>query len=200
MAASAEALKAEGNAAYAAGDNDTALRCYMRAIEAAADEDAEAAALLPVLHSNASAAASRLPGKAREAKQHADTCVELKPDWPKGYLRQAAAAQLMHQPGDAERALRTGLKACPAAADQAVLRQELDQLLQVRDCYRQRGMPLTTWPVDAWVLPPASPPAPSHSSVQHNHGLNVALVCAAGRWRPKRAARLPARHPCAENA
>lgn len=183
MAASAEALKAEGNAAYAAGDNDAALGCYMRAIEAAADADAEeAAALLPVLHSNASAAASRLPGKAREAKQHADTCVELKPDWPKGYLRQAAAAQLMHRPGDAERALRAGLKACPAAADQAVLRQELDQLLQVRGWCRRWGMPLTSWPVDTGVLPPASPPAPSHSTAAQPRPQSLALVCIAGRW------------------
>lgn len=133
MAASAEALKAEGNAAYAAGDNETALACYERAIALCSSGDAEeAAALLHILHSNAAAAAARLPGKAQLSNQHADTCVTLKPDWPKGYVRQAAAAHLLHRPGDAERALRAGLKACPAAADQTMLRHELQKLLQVR--------------------------------------------------------------------
>ena len=148
MSASAEALKAEGNAAYAAGDNEAALRCYEQAIEAAAAGDAEeAAALLHVLHSNASAAASRLPGKAEAAKQHAASAVALKPDWPKGYVRQAAAAHLLHRPGDAERALRAGLRACTAAADQAVLRQELQKLLQVGGLVPWEAclLPATLW-------------------------------------------------------
>lgn len=47
--------------------------------------------------------------------QHCSTrCVELQPAWAKGYGRVSAAAQLAHRPGEAEAALKKGLKACPA--------------------------------------------------------------------------------------
>ena len=98
--------------------------------------------MLHVLHSKASAAAARIGGRAQAAKAHADEAVALKPDWLKGYVRQAGAALLLHRPGDAERALRAGLKACPAAADQAALRQELERLLQVRKGYGGLGVVL----------------------------------------------------------
>lgn len=130
MAPSAEELKAQGNEAYSAGDNAAALAAYEAGIELATSGDAAAAAMLHILHSNASAAAACLDNKAQQALAHAQRAVELKPDWAKGYLRQAAAALLLHRPGDAERALRTGLTKAGAEGE-AVLQVELDKILQV---------------------------------------------------------------------
>lgn len=67
----------------------------------------------------------------KEALEHARCCVELMPDCPESYSRLAAAAQLAHRPGEAEAALRRGLKACPAGDEAAGLQRELEKLLQV---------------------------------------------------------------------
>lgn len=186
----AEELKAAGNAAYAAGDNAKALESYTAALQAA-----DAAPIAHVLHSNASAAAARLGGEhAAAALDHARRCVELKPDWPKGYARVGAAAQLAHRPGEAEAALRRGLKACPAGPEAAILQAELDRLLLVRSG-RSRLTAPTCERCCAAVLrlgrgglasPPATPTA--------------ACPCPAGRRQPGAAARLPSGQPRPEHA
>lgn len=198
----AEALKAEGNDAYAAGDNATALGCYERGIALAAGGDEEAAAILHVLHSNASAAAARIDGKAQAAKAHADDAVALKPDWAKGYVRQAGAALLLHRPGDAERALRGGLKACPAVADQAALRQELDRLLQVRGVCMWRWHCQSGRLQGAQLLWQCGLMCVSSFALRARPGFEFPPAAApgAGRWRPERSARLPAGHPGTEHA
>lgn len=130
MAPSADELMAQGNEAYGAGDNAAALAAYESAIALAASGDAAATGMLHVLHSNASAAAARLDGKAQQALEHAQRAVALKPEWPKRYMRQAAAALLLHRPGDAERALREGLRKAPAEGE-ALLRPQLNKILEV---------------------------------------------------------------------
>ena len=52
--------------------------------------------------------------------------------WPLRRLAAAAAAAAAHRPGEAEAALRCGLKRCLAASDgRAALQHELDRLLEV---------------------------------------------------------------------
>jgi tetratricopeptide (TPR) repeat protein len=147
----ADELKAEGNSFYAQGNDEAALDCYQRALAlvksqapnngsassaAAAAPDTDAPSLEAVLLSNASAAAARL-GQAGEARKYADRAVARQPAWAKAYLRQAVAAELQHRPGDAERALRAGLKAC---SDKAKLQAELDRLLRVRCGHRSPAL------------------------------------------------------------
>ncbi len=124
MAGDAARLKAEGNDHWAAGRTQDALQCYRAALDVAEQADQH------VLHSNISAALQKL-GKHREAREEADKCVRLAPHWAKGYLRQAAASELSHRPGDAEAALRAGLKRVSDDGKKA-LQQGLDRLLQVR--------------------------------------------------------------------
>lgn len=189
MAPSAEQLKAQGNEAYRAGDNAGALAAYESAIAAAAGEDAEdAAAILPILHSNASAAAARLEGKAQLALEHAQRAVEMKPAWAKGYVRQAAASLLLHRPGDAERALRQGLRKASGDGEQ-MLRLELDKILEVGGCCRHNGGVLRR----GGAAHPAGRPCPP-----------ACLPCRrslpAGRRRPAAAAGHHARQPSPADA
>ena len=79
----AEAAKAEGNAAFAAGRNAEAVEAYSRAIELDPDNH--------VLWSNRSAAYLKLGDAKSKAYRDAARCVELAPAWPKGYSRRGAA-------------------------------------------------------------------------------------------------------------
>ena len=72
--ATADDLKAQGNAAVAAHDYPKAIELYSKAIELAPDNY--------VLYSNRSAAYASF-GDYTKALEDAEKTVKLKPDWPK---------------------------------------------------------------------------------------------------------------------
>lgn len=100
----ADEAKAKGNAAFAAGDFETAARHFSDAIALAPTNH--------VLYSNRSAAYASLH-KYSEALSDAKKTVELKPDWAKGYSRLGAAHQGLGNYGDAISAYQKGLEIDP---------------------------------------------------------------------------------------
>eukprot|EP00798_Chlamydomonas_sp_ICE-L_P028061 gene28061-31164_t len=78
----ADALKAKGNAAFAAGEFNSAVALFSQAIELDPSNH--------VLYSNRSAASSSIKDFSA-ALVDAQKCVDLKPDWGKGYSRLGAA-------------------------------------------------------------------------------------------------------------
>ena len=103
-AGAAAALKAEGNKCLAAKDFDGAIAKYSEAI-----------ALDPanhVFYSNRSAAYLS-KGDANSALADADKCIEVKPDWPKGYGRKGAAHHSLQQYEQAFDAYEKGLAVAP---------------------------------------------------------------------------------------
>lgn len=84
----ADALKAEGNKAFAAKDFTTAIDKFSQAIELDSSNH--------VLYSNRSGSYASLK-QYEKALEDANKCTELKPDWSKGWSRKGAAA---HGVGD----------------------------------------------------------------------------------------------------
>ena len=104
MAEAALALKDEGNKCLKAKDFDGAIAKYTEAI-----------ALDPtnhVFYSNRSAA-HLSKGDANSALQDAEKCIEVKPDWPKGYVRKGAAHHSLKAYEEALKAYDAGLKIAP---------------------------------------------------------------------------------------
>lgn len=85
--------KAEGNKAFSAGNFQEAITHFTKAIECNPNDH--------VFYSNRSACYASL-GKYNEALQDAKKCVELKPDWAKGYGRKGLAEFYLQQLDDAE--------------------------------------------------------------------------------------------------
>lgn len=115
-AAGAHDAKAEGNAAFASGNFLTALERYVAGIAAAPDN--------AVLHSNRAAALLGLKAYA-DAEQSARRCVELDPNFAKGYGRLGEALRLLGKKTEARRVLGEGLDRCQG---NAALREALDAL------------------------------------------------------------------------
>jgi stress-induced-phosphoprotein 1 len=104
MAEAATALKDAGNKCLAAKDYAGAIAKYTEAI-----------ALDPansVFYSNRSAAYLS-KGDASAALADADKCIELKPDWSKGYGRKGAAHHALHEYDEAYDAYERGLSVDP---------------------------------------------------------------------------------------
>ncbi|XP_015750742.1 PREDICTED: stress-induced-phosphoprotein 1-like, partial [Acropora digitifera] len=103
-AVKAAELKNKGNSFLQTGDFAKAIECYTEAI-----------ALNPLEHvfySNRSAAYAK--GKNYDkALADARKCVELKPDWGKGYSRLGAALSFLGRHAEAERAYTKGLQLDP---------------------------------------------------------------------------------------
>ncbi|XVF10782.1 hypothetical protein REPUB_Repub07fG0212800 [Reevesia pubescens] len=100
----ADEAKAKGNAAFSAGDFNTAIKHFTEAIN-----------LYPtnhVLYSNRSASYASLH-QYDAALSDAKKTVELKPDWSKGYSRLGAAHLGSHQYQDAISAYKKGLEIDP---------------------------------------------------------------------------------------
>ncbi|CEG46508.1 stress-induced-phosphoprotein 1 [Plasmopara halstedii] len=101
MAQTAAEWKAKGNAALSAGNPNEAVECYTQAI-----------ALDPtdhVFYSNRSAAYLSLDD-ATHALEDAESCIKLKPDWPKAYTRKGAALHALKRYDDATSAYTAGLQ------------------------------------------------------------------------------------------
>ncbi|KAJ2597201.1 Hsp90 cochaperone [Coemansia sp. RSA 1721] len=109
----ANELKAQGNAAFAAGNHDEAIKLFTQAIELDPTNH--------VLYSNRSASLASLK-KYDEALNDAEKTVEIKPDWPKGYSRKGAALFGLHRLEEAKETYQAGLKYDP---ENALLKKSL---------------------------------------------------------------------------
>ncbi|KAL3320943.1 Stress-induced-phosphoprotein 1 [Cichlidogyrus casuarinus] len=101
---SVDELKAQGNAALQNNDTETAIKAYSEAI-----------ALDPknhVLYSNRSAAYAQKSSYS-DALADAEKCIEIKPDWVKGYTRKATALEFLERFSEAEIVLNRALEMDP---------------------------------------------------------------------------------------
>jgi len=103
LKATADEAKAEGDAAFKAGDFDGAVKHYTEAIEAVPNE---------VLYSNRSGAYAKLSNY-KNALLDANKCIDLKPAWAKGHSRRGAAYQGLRSFRAALSAYEEGLKIDP---------------------------------------------------------------------------------------
>ena len=107
LAAGAERAKVRGNEAFSKGDFDSAVKQFGVAIRLTPKNH--------VLYSNRSGAYASL-GKASDALSDANKCLELAPQWAKGYGRKGAALVLSGQYKEAMRAYKAGLEVEPGNA------------------------------------------------------------------------------------
>ncbi|KAL9952289.1 hypothetical protein ACROYT_G039524 [Oculina patagonica] len=103
-AAKAAQFKDKGNAFLQAGDFTKAIECYTEAIVLDPSNH--------VFYSNRSAAYAK-DQKYEQALTDAKKCVELKPDWGKGYSRLGAALSFLKRYDEAEKAYSKGLQLDP---------------------------------------------------------------------------------------
>lgn len=114
-AAKAAELKDKGNKFLQAGDFTKAIECYTEAIQLDPSNH--------VLYSNRSAANAK-DQKYEQALSDAEKCVELKPDWGKGYSRLGAAYSFLKRYDEAEKAYTKGLQLDP---ENAQLKSSLEE-------------------------------------------------------------------------
>ncbi|CAH3177665.1 unnamed protein product, partial [Porites evermanni] len=100
-------LKDQGNTHLQAGDLAKAVDCYTEAISLDPSNH--------VFYSNRSAAYAK-DKKYEQALADAKKCVELKPDWGKGYSRLGAALSFLGRHDEAEKAYTKGLQLDPSNA------------------------------------------------------------------------------------
>ncbi|KAJ1480259.1 hypothetical protein T484DRAFT_1627292 [Baffinella frigidus] len=99
---SADEFKLKGNAAFSAQNYPQAIKWFTKAIKVDGTNH--------VLYSNRSACYASLKDYA-QALQDADKCVSIKPDWGKGYGRQAAARHGMGAPPPSPTGVLLGCRA-----------------------------------------------------------------------------------------
>jgi len=111
----AEEWKARGNAAVKSGDHEAAIVCYSSGIDkVSTDSESEA-----LLRSNRALCLHKLE-RYQEAADDAKRCVDLKPDFVKGYLRGAMSLRALGCPGEALAMLKRAPvndEACALAAE-----------------------------------------------------------------------------------
>eukprot|EP00667_Euglena_gracilis_P001817 EG_transcript_1817 len=165
-------FKNKGNAAFQAGDYQTAILFFTKGIEHDLNNPTNY-----IFYSNRSAAYFALPDY-KSALQDAETVLRLKPDWPKGYSRKGAALVGCKMLPQAIEAYREGLKYDPTnsllleglqVAQSALHGTHPD--LQPSDSSRVAPgapVPLPTTPAQAVQSPPTrvtrskqSPPSPA---------------------------------------
>lgn len=103
--AAAEAFKADGNAQLAAKNYAGAVEMYSRAIDLDPDN--------AVYYSNRSAAYLAMGDARGKALRDAEKCIELKPEWWKGYSRKGAAEHALQRFDAARATYNQGLKLDP---------------------------------------------------------------------------------------
>lgn len=137
--AAAEAFKADGNAQLAAKNYVGAVEMYSRAIDLDPDN--------AVYYSNRSAAYLAMGDARGKALRDAEKCIELKPEWWKGYSRKGAAEHALQRFDAARATYNQGLKLDPdnaslleAAEDAYSAGQKHSQMLrdQAKQAERQR--------------------------------------------------------------
>jgi len=117
----AEAFKEKGNAAFSTGRFDQALDAYTQAVT----HDPNNASL----YSNRSATYAALR-KYEAALKDAEKVLEMRPDWPKGYLRQGNAYEGMLMYPEAHDAYKKGLQLDP---EEKTLRAAMEELTKLLD-------------------------------------------------------------------
>lgn len=120
----ASSLKEEGNARFKDGDFSAAVDAYTRSLELDASQH--------LCYSNRSAAYLKLGNRLEEALADANRCVELAPQWAKGYSRQAAALQELKRWDEAVAACEKGLAAGPDAALKKMIAEVQSRRFQER--------------------------------------------------------------------
>ncbi|KAJ2727076.1 Hsp90 cochaperone [Coemansia sp. Benny D115] len=120
---SANELKAQGNAAFAAGKHDEAIKLFTQAIELDPTNH--------VLYSNRSASLASLK-KYEDALKDAEKTIEIKPDWPKGYSRKGAALYGLQRMDEAVETYEAGLKHDP---ENALLKKGLSDAEAAMDSF-----------------------------------------------------------------
>lgn len=108
----AEQAKDRGNKQFSAGNYRDAISCFDEAIAIAERESAEN---MHVYFSNRSAAYLSL-GEATKALEDAESCIDAKNDWAKGYSRKGAALFTLKRFKDAVVAYQQGLQCDPTNA------------------------------------------------------------------------------------
>ncbi|CAH3145626.1 unnamed protein product [Pocillopora meandrina] len=126
-AAKAAELKDKGNKFLQANDFAKAIECYTEAISLDPSNH--------VLYSNRSAGYAK-DKKYEQALSDAKKCVELKPDWGKGYSRLGAALSFLKLYDEAEKAYTKGLQLDPENA-------QLKSGLEEARAMAQRNNPMT---------------------------------------------------------
>lgn len=101
----ANSLKDEANVAFQKGDIDQSIALYTQAVEIDPDNH--------VLYSNRSAAYMKTDSKSKALKD-AERCVELAPEWAKGYNRLGVAQQSLKRFDAAMDSFKKGLQLEPS--------------------------------------------------------------------------------------
>jgi len=118
---SADEFKAKGNAALQAGKTSEAIEFYTKAINADGSNH--------VYFSNRSAAYLK-QGDANNALEDANSCIGLKPEFPKGYSRKGAALHALKRYNDSIAAYEEGLSKFPSDAG---IKKGLDDVKREKD-------------------------------------------------------------------
>ena len=126
-AADAEDAKTRGNEALSAKNFDQAIQWYTQALELV--KKVPPPSNKHVYLSNRSAAYLS-KGYAETALKDANEAVAVRPDWPKGYVRQGAALHALHKYGDAAKVYEDALAKFP---DDAALKSGLEAVLEERE-------------------------------------------------------------------
>lgn len=120
-------LKDQGNKCFAQSRFKEAVEFFTKAIE----EDPSN----HVLYSNRSAAYSALQ-EGKDALQDAEKVIEIKSDWPKGFLRRGVAYETLYKYPEAHSSFQAGLKLDP---EDATLSKKVDELSTLLDELKLTG-------------------------------------------------------------
>ncbi|KYQ89210.1 hypothetical protein DLAC_10454 [Tieghemostelium lacteum] len=103
--ASPETLKKQGNKAFHDGDYELALHWYQLAIDVedvlSEVSSSKSESIQYLLYSNKSACHYNMKNF-KEALEDAEKCIQLSPNWPKGYLRKSQALESLNRKDEAK--------------------------------------------------------------------------------------------------
>lgn len=111
-------FKAQGNKVFAAGENHKAAKFYTLAISLEPSNQ--------VYFSNRAACYFNTRNL-KAALWDACRCIQIKPDWPKGYFRKAATLNALGETAEAEKVIAAGLKLDASNGDLLTLKQDIEK-------------------------------------------------------------------------
>eukprot|EP00929_Paragymnodinium_shiwhaense_P107897 TRINITY_DN74240_c0_g1_i1.p1 TRINITY_DN74240_c0_g1~~TRINITY_DN74240_c0_g1_i1.p1 ORF type:complete len:588 (+),score=240.48 TRINITY_DN74240_c0_g1_i1:82-1845(+) len=141
----AAAAKAKGNADFSAKNFEAAIKHFTEAISHDPTDH--------VFYSNRSACYASLE-KFEKAYEDGKKCVELKPDWPKGYTRKGLAEYWLQKYDDAAETYKAGLKLSP---EDASMKEGLKKAMDAK--YDVPGSAPGAGRASAGGMPPGFDPA-----------------------------------------